>query len=161
MGEFLLGGVGNIPTTFIPQPSLSFGWDRHNFRQGLSWINYKHLLYSSPFTYNAVLIVWDLIELVMQWTAWILKLHTPTECRASVHHTSVTLSLSLSVSHSVLNFGCYKSCDIRIIDDIIVSCQQGQMIQHVQSHHFFDSELINSTQLKSRSALWKLYLINS
>ena len=27
--------------------------------------------------------------------------------------------------------GCDKSCDIRIIDDIIVCCQQGQMIQQV------------------------------
>ena len=26
-----------------------------------------------------------------------------------------------------------KSCDIRMIDDIIVRCQQGQMIQHQHS----------------------------
>ena len=45
------------------------------------------------------------------------------------HLYNVGLS-DISRGYPVL-IGCYKSCDIRIIDDIIVSCQQGQKIQHL------------------------------
>ena len=43
--------------------------------------------------------------------------------------TATTVRFS-RLGYQVL-IGCDKSCDIRIIDDIIVSCQQGQRIQYV------------------------------
>ena len=63
----------------------------------------------------------------------IFKLHTSMECGVSVTGASLNLlNLSFRVSHPIL-IGCHKSCDIRIIDYIIVRCQQGQMIQQVTS----------------------------
>ena len=46
------------------------------------------------------------------------------ECGALESRSSVCINICISVSNA-------KSCDIRIIDDIIVRCQQGQMIQQV------------------------------
>ena len=59
-----------------------------------------------------------------QHTSMIFKPHTVRL------HSVAHLSVGFSPGYPVL-IGCYKSCDVRIIDDIIVSCQQGQMIQHV------------------------------
>ena len=50
-----------------------------------------------------------------------------TTTTATTATTTVRFS---SLGYRVL-IGCDKSCDIRIIDDIIVSCQQGQRIQYV------------------------------
>ena len=50
-------------------------------------------------------------------------------CGMPTTTTATTVRFS-SLGYRVL-IGCDKSCDIRIIDDIIVSCQQGQRIQYV------------------------------
>ena len=46
-----------------------------------------------------------------------------------MEHESLNLSVCFSLNELNL-IGGDKSCDIRIIEDIIVRCQQGQMIQH-------------------------------
>ena len=59
----------------------------------------------------------------------------------SVYGASVDIS-----SKATIVLGCDKSCDVRIIDDIIVRCQQGHILQQVEScqkrYHVFDLELV-------------------
>ena len=53
-------------------------------------------------------------------------------CRFFKLNTPTCVSLSLCISSRVtILIGSDKSCDIRIIDEIIVRCHQGQMIQQV------------------------------
>ena len=57
----------------------------------------------------------------------VFKVHTPTGWGPSLPEAS----LSFWAFYDPLLIGCNKSCDIRIIEDIIVSCQQGQILQKV------------------------------
>ena len=55
---------------------------------------------------------------------WIVKIHTLMECGPAVYEASVDIS-----SKTTIIIGCDRSYDIRIIADIIVRCQEEQLLQ--------------------------------
>ena len=56
------------------------------------------------------------------------KVHILTQCGPFVFGASVSNLICIS-SEDIILIGCDKSCDIRIIDDIILRCQQGHILQ--------------------------------